>query len=314
MIDCTKEDVKAFKKEIDRLKIVSQVGLDYFDSELIYKDLLRIFTLSSFLVCEGKFNEIKRITINKSILFENKRITDISHLKYPPAKFVKNYGRANLKSQSVLYGTFDIMTVLNEMKPDIGDLICISTWKLKKEKTLIYVPIFKRWELENGSVNLNMRLFESDYKKLSKNYPENVFQLIDLTNEFVADEFEKKVDRAYSDNYLFSAFFTNEILYNFWRDEGEPIDAILYPSVASKRSFNNIAIKPEVFDNLYELHNVKESIVVSRPTVKYKGYVLDGLSESNSIDFKRGEIIWKSSFYQPKEKMDFFIKKYNLKF
>lgn len=314
MVDCTEEDVKSFKEEIDRLRIVSQTGLQCFDAELIFKDLSKIFTFRSFLTHEGKFDDIKRITINKSILSENKRITEISHLKYPPAKYVKNYGRANLKNQSVLYGTFDMLTTLNEMKPNVGDLICISTWKIKEDQNLIYSPIFKRWELEDGSVNLYMRLFETQYKNLSKHYPKNIFRQIDLKNEFAADEFEKKVDRATPDNYMFSAFFANEILYNFWTDEGQAIDAILYPSVASKGAFDNIAIKPDVFDSLYELHNVKESIVVSRPTVRYKGYGLDGLSESDSIDLKAGKINWKKSFYQPKEKMDFFIRNYRLKF
>ena len=68
------------------------------------------------------------------------------------------------------------------------------------------------------------------------------------------------------------------------------------------------------FDDLYKLHNVKESIVVSRPTVQSPGYGLDGLNESEYIDYNEGKVIWKKDFYQPKQKMDFFINKYNLKF
>ena len=206
-----------------------------------------------------------------------------------------------------------MLTTLNEMKPDIGDLICISTWKLKKDESLVYSPIFKRWQLRDGSVNPNM-LYETQYKNLSRLYPENVFKQIDLKNEFVADEFIKPVDRNFSDNYMFSAFFANEILYNFSTDEGELIDAILYPSVAEHGAFNNIVIKPDKFDELYQLDSVKEAIVVSKPTQSHSGYGLDGIGESDSIDEENEKIIWKKRFYQPKEKMDFYIEKYELKF
>jgi len=313
MNDCSEEDVRMFKEEIDRLRNISNTGLHLLDLDPVINDLPEIFPFLSFLTHEGQFDEIKRITINKSILGDNSRISEMSHLSYPPSKFVKSYGRANLKNQSVLYGTFTILTTLNEMKPDVGDLISISTWKLKKEGTLIYTPIFKRWDLGDNNINLNMRMFSEQYQKLSKTYPKNIFEQIDLQNEFVADEFMKTVNRANSDNYLFSAYFANEILYKFATNEGKPIDAILYPSVAEKGAFDNLAIKPEKFDELYRLDSVRESMVITRPTATQKGYTLEGISESTAIEYDKSRIIWKEYFTQPEERMDFYRKTFDLK-
>ena len=75
---------------------------------------------------EHNFSEIQRVTINRNVLNgENKSIETISFLKYPPPEYV-SYGRANVNGQSVLYATFNLMTAIKEMKPNIGDLITIS--------------------------------------------------------------------------------------------------------------------------------------------------------------------------------------------
>ncbi len=251
--------------------------------ESIRKYIDKITILTS-LTYKQKIESFKRVTINSNILGGNKRINEISHLKYPPKEYVKRYGRANNINESVLYATFDPITALSEMRPKIGDLITISTWKLKTDYDLTVTPIFKNTtkneEVYNG-VSLRASI---EYRKSLQQYDDDQLKKqLDIIIQFIADCFNKEVDDNNHFDYFLSSYYSNRI---FWELQNGEIDAILYPSVRQSLTLTNIAIKPKIFDANYELEKVEESIIRQIPTKEKKGWFMEGTDSSKTFDDK----------------------------
>lgn len=245
-----------------------------------------------YLIYDGIFDTIDRITINRSILGSNKRIKSISQLKYPPSHLVKKYGRCNLPAQSVFYGTFGFMTALDEMKPKHGDLVTRTIWKNKTDKPIKYCPIFMN-QPEGNFINPRTVEYSNDFfKELEKIFPENAASVVVDLVQFISDSFARRVNPSNHRDYIFSAFFSNKILHEF---EHGNIDAIYYPSVQQRLSFENIAIKPTVFDENYELAEIREGIVLTSPNSDFKGYMMQGIAECKSFDHNSGNIDWENA-------------------
>jgi len=101
-------------------------------------------------------------------------------------------------------------------------------------------------------------------------------------------------------DYIFSAYFADKIFNQF---EDGKIEAIYYPSVQDRLSFENLAIKPDVFDNKYELIEVKDNVVVMDPSNGKGGYFMEGLSECKSFDYTAGKILWDNKVDQSKDRI-----------
>lgn len=142
-VDIPEIEVKNFKALLDYFKRLAEDGI----TPLIEKQLLLMLNHTlpfySNLVLKNVFTEIHRLTINKKVIGSNKRINDIQHLKYPPKDKIKEYGRCNFPGQAVLYASFSKMTILNELRPQLGDLITETVWRVKSNESLKYCPIFK---------------------------------------------------------------------------------------------------------------------------------------------------------------------------
>ncbi|WP_017259283.1 hypothetical protein [Pedobacter arcticus] len=299
--EISKEEVENFKKLIEYLKRLSEDGI----TSLIEKPLLIMLDQSipffSHLVMTDVFPEIHRLTINKRVIGKNKRIREINFLKYPPKEMVSKYGRCNNPKQSILYSSFLNFTAMNESQPRVGDLITKSVWKVKGNQTLTYCPIFKNQPLDKNIINPRTFEINKIYQEKLKQYPENIREQIDLLVQFIADVFTKRIHPDRHLDYLFSAYFSNKILYEF---ENQEIEAIFYPSVKDKLSFENLAIKPNVFDNKYELVEVSDSVCVMDPTNGRGGFFFEGFSTCKSFDFTSGKILWdKDKIYQSEEKI-----------
>lgn len=238
---------------------------------------------------EGVFPELNRLTINRQILGANKRINEIKFLKYPPPELVKSYGRCNVPGQSVLYASYGMLNIMSEMKPKMGDLITISTWKPKKDAPLSFYPIFFN-QPPDGTINLTMHKYMQEFQRLNKDYPPNLRYMLERLTSFIADAFSRRFPHNSNNlNYLVSAYYANKML-NEYNDA--KIDAIFYPSVQQKLAFENIAIKPQVFDEKYELVEVDQSVVVMVPNHRGNGYFTEGISYCKKFDFDAGKILW----------------------
>ncbi len=300
--DISKEELDKFKHLLDYFKRLSEDGV----TPLIEKQLLAMLDFSlpffSNLVMRDRFPEIHRLTVNRRVVGSNKRIRDISQLKYPPVDKVNRYGRCNLPSQSVLYASFGSMITLSEVKPRIGDLITKTIWRAKDDATLIYSPIFKNQPTHADTINLRTYEINQIYEEKVREYSVNAKAQLDALLQFVTDAFTKSIHPEANLDYVFSAYFSNKIFNEF---EKGKIEAIYYPSVQSKLSFENIAIKPDVFDSKYELAEVKESLVVVDPSTGRGGYFMEATSDCKSFDFASGKVLWNGSILRmPKARFE----------
>jgi hypothetical protein len=290
--DITEKEVKEFKNLLDYFQKFTTGGINSTEEKFLLQMLDHSIRFYTYLVYEGVFDRIERVTINKRIFGSNKRIKNISFLKYPPAHVVKKYGRCNLPYQSVFYGTFAWMIAINEMRPDYGDLITKTIWVNKKNIPLKYFPIFLN-QPDGNFINPRTMKYADDFlNHVAMMFQENARELVLGLSQFISDSFAKRVETENHRDYLFSAYFSNKILNNFERGQ---IDALLYPSVKERLSFENIAIKPSAFDKVYELSEVRESIVVQVPNHRVKGYFMEVIGECKSFDYSTGDLLWENA-------------------
>lgn len=305
----TNKDINDFNLLLKTLNHLSTNDINDNTEKWIIELLNKSLPFFTHLINSYSLEKIERITINRRIHGSNKRIKEIKFLKYPPADKVANYGRCNLPNQSILYASPLSMTAISEMQPRVGDLITKSIWTKKNSNNLKLCPIF-HIPPTDGTINPHSWRLEKEFDKLvKKNHPKEQQEIVINLSKFIAYHFSKYVDRKKSKNYLFSAFFSNKILNEF---ENGSIDGLIYPSVRSKLSFENVALKPEIFDSNYILSEVAESIITKDPSDGDKGYLMDGLNFSKEFDFEKDKIIWDDSIKQPKERIDFFIKHFKL--
>lgn len=275
-----------FKQRLSLLRpFLSTGSIDEKMIELLKPILDEIITFIALPIFdEHNFSEIQRVTINRNVLNgENKSIETISFLKYPPPEYV-SYGRANVNGQSVLYATFNLMTAIKEMKPNIGDLITISTWTILETATLSVAPIFKITS-KDGIVHNELSLFYlNEFEKLKKTLSKDVADQSDELMAFMAECFAKKVEYRNKYDYYLSAYFADRIF------AGLNVDALVYPSFPEDFSFSNIAIKPQSFDDKYILNYVEECIVMEIPNIN--GHIYNLKSRASTKNFSKNKIFW----------------------
>lgn len=289
-------EIKRLKSFLDYLRHLSNDGITEENEKYILRHL---DTLSFFsnLITEHIFPEIHRLTINRKILGSNKRINSIADLKYPPEDKVKSYGRCNYPNQSILYSAFHIMTVMNELKPRIGDLITQTTWKVVENQSIKYCPIFINQPLKENTINPRLIKYQNEFYRALSIYTHKEQQMINLLVKFVADSFSKQVDPNRHHDYIFSAYFSNKMFNELGKGE---VEAIYYPSVQEKGSFENLAIKPSAFDKKYILSEVIESVVVADPSNGGGGYLMETISHCDQFDWGTKRILWhKEKYPQP---------------
>lgn len=274
MMEDFDESLKKLKQAIDSIDLTL---LQYDENEIIST----LKTLNPLCFAFSKVVPyFERLTINRSLPNNNNEtIYDIQLLKNPPDECVNKYGRANLKKQSVLYATFILPTTIFEMKPKVGDIVTTSKWTLKKQDTtLVIYPVI------DYPHSKNIQLTNEFTKALSR-YPKDLKDIIIADNSLIAKYFSKYVEKGKDINYIFSAHFADRILNEFY---GGKIDAIIYPSVQDPASSDNIAIKPEVFNEKYKISEICESIV---DTYDGEALFLKKLKTTSIVDLD-GTIIW----------------------
>lgn len=250
----------------------------YFENVTLFTGLTYKETIPTFY----------RVTINSKIFAgQNKRITEIKYLTNPPKELINTYGRANFPHESIFYATFDPITALSEMRPNIGDLITISRWRLKTDYDLTVTPIFKN-STKNGDVHNEMSLRANiEYRKQLKQYDDQLQKQLDIILQFVADCFNKDVNDRNHFDYFLSSHYANRLL---WELQNGEVDAILYPSVRQSLTMTNIALKPLVFTTNYELEFIEESIVTQNLSKTSTGWFMQGTGYSKNIT--NTTIIW----------------------
>jgi hypothetical protein len=305
----TNRELGEFNGLLNEFNKISNNGINEFWEKWLLQVLPNSMPFFTHLIAYYNFPTLERITINRNILGSNKRIKNIDFLKYPPADKVKKYGRCNLKQKSIFYGAPMIMTALSEMRPKVGDLITKSIWKLSTEHTFKVCPIF-HFQPTNGTMNPRTFELEQDfYKEVNKNYSENFREAVINLSKFIAFHFSKNVNSENDRDYIFSAFFADKLLNEL---DGGSIEGLVYPSVKERLSFENVALKPEIFDQHFLLYEVHESVVVKDPSDGGGGLLMKGITDCKQFDYENKLILWGNNIMQPPQDMQYYKEKFNL--
>ncbi|MEP1939490.1 MAG: hypothetical protein ABJK11_08010 [Balneola sp.] len=267
-----------------------------FELPIELEKQIRTFIDAKFLIPEISFKRVypsfERLTVNKRLPNNNnKRIDKIRHLYNPPSKYIRNYGRANLKNQSIFYATFLTPTAIDELKPEEGDLITISKWSiLNREESLHVFPIFLPENVDSckkltGIVEQTKAIELSlQYDELLKNYSNEEGKVILALQKFISNCFSKRISSETNNQYVVTASLANKLLYKMF--DGT-LEAITYPSVQDSTGIDNIALKPSVLSQKYALTKVTEFLVLKN-SIDIKALPIHGVSNK----FIGGKIIW----------------------
>ncbi|UYZ61316.1 hypothetical protein [Hymenobacter latericus] len=251
--------------------------------------------------------EIQRVTVNRRVIGSNSRLQNIGLIKYPPADKVAKYGRCNIQRSSVLYAGFNYLTILSELKPEEGDLITVSHWENTESTPMRCFSIIGHQPPD--SINIGTWEIREAFEQQVRQFPPHLRELFTLQVEFLADAFSRLVRPGSHLNYLFSAFFAGKIM-------GSEIggEAIIYPSVQQRLSFDNIAIKANVFDRVFRLKEAKEMVVLASPFGE-KGYSTGTFSHSTGRAKEvqeGGQLNWINSYDE--RTMTGFEREYKISF
>ena len=300
----TNFEYSQFKLLINTIDDILKTEINKNSEEWIINMLDKNLQFLYFTLNDISFPILERMTINRNVLGENRRIHDSKFLKHPPKDRVKKYGRCNLIGQSIFYASALRTTALSEMRPKVGDLITKSIWALnKKDKRIRVAPIFGK-QPNNGIINpRTLEIKNQFFELVNQEFTGNRKKAIIDLSMFIAENFTKSVSTNHY-LYIISAYFTNKIF------ENGDIDGIYYPSVKEKLSFENIALKVPSFEANYHLESVQESLIIKDPTDGEGGYLMYGINESNK--FVNNNIIWNNSInHQIKKDLKYYEKKYN---
>jgi hypothetical protein len=283
------QNIKLLQTQIEEIE---QADLKYRSTDLeklailiesdILNDRLGLFSILPVSPDICKFNNIIRVTINKTVTEDgsNRRLTKIENLRYPPEKikYKLGYNRANFKNQSIFYGGFGDFQGLFENPPSTGDLFTISTWHQNNNSKLCYVSIFHDRSIQeqtNEFIN-DWNHYMEQLSFLDSNTRIAIEKLFSLITFF----FTRPVDENKKIEYLFSAHIANKIFDLTYIPK---IEAILFPSVPMRFISSNIAILPSAFDNKFTFVKADEYIVLQNEKGKNQ-WINSKLGEATSLD------------------------------
>lgn len=240
-----------------------------------------------------------RMVINENVLGEKKSLNKKRFLSYPPEHVVKEinkFNRANTPGSSVFYGSETIDGALNELKPQVGDLVSVGVYEPVREKKFIAYPISHS---EQGyGVNEQSTCAMEAFKELKGKQSKLLADFIEPYLHILGHEFSKTVKHHYE--YLISSLFSEKILSAYTlKNTRFDIECIVYPSVGHKFLASNLAIRKDVFKRDFKLTKVREFVITETfyddifdnpipDQIKVVGYK----DHKETTTFDGNEIIW----------------------
>jgi hypothetical protein len=200
-----------------------------------------------------------RVSFVRYEFLEKGKVRNPVYLKYPSLKIVKRkgvYNRANTNERTVFYASFKKNVAIMESKPAVGARIIITVWKNITGEPFNSYPI-TNLSIENEGVRKATKVFKETKKANNPLFAE----IMDLVLGFLSSEFVKECEIKSSKRfeYLYSAYFADKILTPNNIDDLTPnIDFIIYPSVAWKHQYENVALIPDTVNNKLKLIKAHE--------------------------------------------------------
>lgn len=254
----------------------------------------------------------ERLVINQDVSPQNSRLQSLSNLRYPPLEIADkiDYNRASMKGTCIFYaGSMGLLPITVEVQPKLGQMISSSKWKFnaRRELKLINICFSAQSAIKN-----HQELWE-DYKTfkecLQQMQPNNRAVVIAVT-EFIEEAFTRIVSPDKKQGYIMSALIADY----FFNNPDQPVDAIYYPSVPNRGSAMNIAIKPEVVDELFDMIEASEGIVFNDPSNGKGGWFSFGTAKCTTYDKESLKLEWQQSQIPNDHPIKEVIKSYDIKF
>lgn len=218
---------------------------------------------------------------------------DVDRLKHPP-KGVAGIGRCNWPGESMFYCSTENGVPVFEVRAQFKDTLVISSWELNDNvqslrsfndgRVIMSAPRVKMpieiYGLAIGVQRIVDAAAPNSFERnlllkddLFKASTPKIFKEIDT---FIGDLFVKTTNEL-PNLYMFTSAISRAILHDMYNARSRNnIDGLLYPSVESRFTGNNIVLKPEFVDSKLRLcgaamykvytYNEKRSSYSLKPT------------------------------------------------
>ena len=187
------------------------------------------------------------------------------------------YARCHRPGRSVGYCSLYMDTALAEVRAELGQQYAIATFRMPGSSIVIPVGEFDYFR-RTGRTYLGEAV-EQSAKIYSEILDREDWALIALFDAFLADEFIRPVETQ-TDYKVTSAMA--EVLFHGGLKFPEPIDAIIYPSVAFREG-TNFAIRSDSFQSKIKLVESETKIIEITDVFGYGIYNYRDLMRLKSV-------------------------------
>ncbi|WP_116786861.1 hypothetical protein [Flavobacterium psychrotrophum] len=252
------------------------------------------FNYIPYLLNKTEVIQLYRVSKNRN----GDNITKTKYLTYPPEHLVRKmdkYNRANTPNTTVFYGSESIDTAINELKPEVGEIITISIWKPIHEKYILNAFHVSHTEKGYGKNSISTYALNF-FEKYKESWQTELIDFIEPYFHLLGREYEKKISHHLE--YVVSAIFSEQILQKPLTPKHMDLHCIIYPSVGNEYLTSNLAIRKDIFRNNFELFkaieleitethydNINKDFSNKINVVNYKNY-------KETSTFSGGNIIW----------------------
>ncbi|RYY49949.1 MAG: hypothetical protein EOO06_05445 [Chitinophagaceae bacterium] len=198
-----------------------------------------------------------RTIINENVIGKNERITNSSFLKYPPIDIVKKigkYNRANSINTNVFYCSENIDTTLKEIKPISNKLVTVGVWEPVNDNRFLVSAISHSDVADK--INKGVMSAKKAFDELRDYNHELFIEYVQHFQAMLGYEFTKPIKDH--NEYLVSAFLSEEMLRDDHKKGDSKIVGLVYPSVGNGYTTDNFAFLPEIVDSRLRLRKVLE--------------------------------------------------------
>jgi len=137
---------------------------------------------------------------------------------------------------------------------------------------------------------------------------ENTREVVQSMYRFIIKAFTRKVDPNNRQGYLFSALLADQIFTH----TKNPVDAIYYPSVPNNSSAMNIAVKPDVVDQMFTMIEASESVMMKNPEPSVPGWVLFNTGKCKTYNQETLKLNWETQIIPEDNPVNKIIKEYKI--
>lgn len=250
-----------YNQLLPRFKSLDYTKLNINEQKELIVFIDYVFNYITLSSNELYVSKLYRLVINEDVLGKKEKIREQKYLSYPPIEIVQSlgkYNRANTPDYNLFYSTDSIDNALLEIKPQKYSVVTIGVWIPKKgtEVTMTNFPVSHNPYLFRVNPHAARGYFALEELKRKQKDP-LLSDFMKAMFTFISEEFAKPVTHHLE--YLISSRFADKIL-NRDQDPNDKFNyhCIIYPSVGNLYQVDNVAIKPDFFDENFKLEKVIE--------------------------------------------------------